>query len=49
MYAYWVDGDRQFLVRALLNEGPMPPRIDEDAPTAAAKAAMTTAEVAGTY
>jgi hypothetical protein len=32
MYAYWADGDRQFLVWAFLNEGPTPLRLDKDAP-----------------
>jgi hypothetical protein len=35
--AYQADGCRQFLVWAFLNEGPVPPRLDEDVPTTATK------------
>jgi hypothetical protein len=36
------------VVRAFLNAGPTPPRLDEDAPTTMAKAAVVAAEVIGT-
>jgi hypothetical protein len=45
---YWADGGRQFFVRAFLNRGPAPPRLDEDAPAATAKAALVAAKIVGT-